>query len=156
MIGKGRSFLIRPVEAGDEARFIDMLGKLVATGPEPCSPEAPGHVWRQVMAAEGPMRMLVACDPGGMAVGFAIWVTFPYSWSARPVAYLLDVFVEEAHRRQGIATALIEEVGRIGKAAGWMKMYWMTQADNHRARAVYDRIAERSPLVRYDMLLNPH
>ncbi len=151
-----QGFLIRPCTAGDEQRFLEMFRDLVASGPEPCAPEAPAHVWCCVMSPEGPMRMLIAESAGGRPVGFALWVTFPYSWSARPVAYLLDVLVEQEMRRLGIGTALIEAVGAIGKREGWMKLFWMTQADNLEARAVYNRIAERSPLVRYDMFLNPH
>jgi GNAT superfamily N-acetyltransferase len=156
MAGSRQGFTIRPAESADESRFLDMFARLVTTGPEPCAPDAPAHVWRQVMADDGPMRMLIACDPEGVPVGFALWVTFPYSWSARPIAYLLDVFVEERARRLGLGTALIEEAASIGRREGWMKMYWMTQEDNARARAVYDRIAARSALVRYDMYLNPY
>jgi len=32
----------------------------------------------------------------------------------------------------------------------------MTQADNEAAHALYGKVAERSPLVRYDMMISDH
>jgi ribosomal protein S18 acetylase RimI-like enzyme len=55
-----------------------------------------------------------------------------------------------------VGRRLIQALAERGRAAGWLKIYWMTQADNAAAQALYDKLAKRSPLVRYDLLLAPH
>ena len=145
---------IRDPEARDRERWIDMFASLVATGPEPCAPDAPAFVWECVRHPGQPMKLLIAADPQDRAIGFALYLTHPYSWSRRPVAYLLDLYVEPEARGAGLGRALIERLAEIGREAGWMKIYWMTQADNEKAHALYGKLAERSALVRYDMHLN--
>ncbi len=146
--------MIRNAKAKDRERWLAMFAGLVATGPEPCAPDAPVFVWECVRDAEQSMKLLIAADPGDRAIGFALYLTHPYSWSRRPVAYLLDLYVEPEARGAGLGRALIERLAEIGRAEGWMKIYWMTQADNEKAHALYSKLAERSPLVRYDLNLN--
>jgi len=145
---------IRNAEAKDRERWLAMFASLVATGPEPCAPDAPAYVWDCVRDPGQSMKLLIAADPEDHAIGFALYLTHPYSWSRRPVAYLLDLYVEPEARGAGLGRALIERLAEIGREAGWMKIYWMTQADNAKAHALYSKLAERSPLVRYDLDLN--
>jgi GNAT superfamily N-acetyltransferase len=146
--------MIRSAEAGDRERWLGMFASLVATGPEPCAPDAPAFVWECVRDPDQSMNLLIAADPQDRAIGFALYLTHPYSWSRRPVAYLLDLYVEPEARGAGLGTALLERLAEIGRDSGWLKIYWMTQADNERAHALYGKLAERSPLVRYDLHLN--
>jgi GNAT superfamily N-acetyltransferase len=150
------AFHIREVALRDEQRWHAMFAALVATGPEPCAHDAPAFVWNSVTTADHPIRLLMAVDRKDEAIGFLLYLTHPYSWSCRPVAYLLDLYVEPANRGRGIGRALIERLTQIGREAGWLKVYWMTQADNEKAHALYGKIAQRSPLVRYDLILNDY
>jgi GNAT superfamily N-acetyltransferase len=147
---------IRPVEAGDEAAWRAMWDEFILTGPEPCAPEAPDHVWSSVMSADCDMAMIVAEENDGALIGFALYLPHPYSWSARPVCYLLDLYVAASARRRGIGEALMNRLGEIGRERGWLKVYWMTQEDNVASRALYDKVARKSELVRYDMYTNTH
>lgn len=145
---------IRKPEAGDRERWLAMFAGLVATGPEPCAPGAPEFVWECVRDGDQSMELLLAAGPQDRAIGFALYLTHPYSWSRRPVAYLLDLYVEPEARGAGIGTALIERLAEIGRDSGWLRIYWMTQADNEKAHALYGKLAQRSTLVRYDLPLN--
>ena len=147
-------FEIRPAASKDRDRWLSMFASLVATGPEPCAPDAPALVWERVLDTGQDMNLLIAADPQDRAIGFALYLTHPYSWTRRSIAYLLDLYVEPEVRGKGLGTALMERLADIGREAGWLKIYWMTEADNERAHALYGRVARRSPLVRYDMHLN--
>jgi GNAT superfamily N-acetyltransferase len=156
MPNKQAAFHIREVAPKDEKRWYAMFAALVATGPEPCAADAPGFVWDCASSIDHPMRLLIAADGSDEAIGFLLYLTHPYSWSRRPIAYLLDLFVEPDSRGSGIGGALIERLADIGRKSGWLKIYWMTQADNDKAHALYGKFAQRSPLVRYDLPLNEH
>jgi GNAT superfamily N-acetyltransferase len=142
---------VRQAAAADEQDFLAMWQDFVQAGPEPCSPEAAAHVWRSVMDPGNPLQCLIAAEDG-----LPVDLAHPYSWSPRAVCYLLDLYVRPQARRHGHGRALMNALAEIGRAQGWLRIYWMTQEDNARARAFYDKIARRAPLVRYDMYLAEH
>jgi ribosomal protein S18 acetylase RimI-like enzyme len=148
--------LIRPARAEDEQDWLALWRDFAATGPEPCAPDAAAAVWRRVTDPADPMKCIVAADSEDSVVGFVLYITHAYSWSTRLVCYLLDLYVRPESRQQGLGRALIDAVADIGRDEGWLKIYWMTQADNAAAQALYDKVGERSPLVRYDLYLAPH
>jgi GNAT superfamily N-acetyltransferase len=88
--------------------------------------------------------MLIARDSTGAAVGFA---TVDWKWSCLKgarVGYLEDLFVTPDARGGGIADTLIETCAERCRRRGMPAMQWLTQPDNHRAQAVYDRIGGTS------------
>ena len=56
-------------------------------------------------------------------------------------------------RSHGAAEALIASIRAEGIARGWSVIRWITAEDNARARAVYDRLADRTRWVTYDIRL---
>ena len=88
----------------------------------------------------------------GRATGFA---TVYWSWStssASRIGVMNDLYVAPDARGRGIAEALIgaclDEVRRAGAA----HLEWLTQPENRRARAVYDRVGARpSSWVEYSL-----
>ncbi|MDF3823571.1 GNAT family N-acetyltransferase [Leptospira sp. 96542] len=53
-------------------------------------------------------------------------------------------------RGQGIGRALIEAVAAQARQRGAARYYWLTQANNATARALYDQLAQHGGFVRYD------
>jgi ribosomal protein S18 acetylase RimI-like enzyme len=147
---------IRPARADDEQDWLALWKDFSVNGPEPCAPGAAAAAWRRVTDPSDPMKCIVAADSEDGVVGFVLYVTHAYSWSTRLICYLLDLYVRPESRQQGLGRALIDAIAEIGRKEGWLKIYWMTQADNAVAHALYDKVAERSPLVRYDLYLAPH
>ena len=153
---KQMKFTIRPAQASDRERWLSMFERHAALGPEPCAPEAPAYVWNCVLDQKEAMQLLIAADETDTAIGFLLYLSHPYSWSRRLITYLFDLYVEPDARGIGVGTSLMERLAEIGREAGWLKIYWMTQVDNDKARALYDKVAERSPLIRYDLYLNSY
>lgn len=107
-------------------------------------------VWAWIAAGE--IEALVA-ERAGALVGLAHFRAFRRPLSASTGGYLDDLFVDPAARGAGVAEALIDAVAAQGRAQGWSVIRWITADDNHRAQRVYDRCAERTGWVTYDIRL---
>jgi GNAT superfamily N-acetyltransferase len=88
----------------------------------------------------------------GQLVGIAHYLFHTSVWAPR-VCYLQDLFVSEAARGKGVARALIEGVADAARQAQAARYYWLTQEDNARARALYDRVGKFNGFLRYDFPL---
>ena len=89
----------------------------------------------------------------GQLVGIAHYLFHPTFWLA-DVCYLQDLFVDEAARGQGAASALIERVAQAARDLGASRLYWTTKQDNARARSLYDKVARFHGFIRYDYALD--
>jgi GNAT superfamily N-acetyltransferase len=85
----------------------------------------------------------------GRMVGLVHYLFHASTW-ASGVCYLQDLFVDPAVRGQGVGEALIEHVAAVARERGAARLYWLTQAHNARARALYDRVAQHKGFIRYD------
>ena len=56
-------------------------------------------------------------------------------------------------RGRGVAEALVEIVASEGQRRGWSVLRWITAESNYRARRFYDRIAEESDWITYQIRL---
>lgn len=107
-------------------------------------------VWGWILDPDHEVEALVA-ERDGELVGLAHVRPF-----ARPLAgsvggWLDDLFVDPAARGTGVVDALLDGVRARAVERGWSVVRWITADDNHRAQAVYDRVADRTPWVTYDL-----
>lgn len=65
--------------------------------------------------------------------------------------YLDDLFIAPAARGTGAFECLIVAIRELAAAEGWATVRWITAADNHRARAAYDRVATTTDWVTYQL-----
>ncbi len=93
----------------------------------------------------------IARDDHGRAVGFVNWTPHSSTWNPSGYCYLEDLFVAPDARGRGIGQALIAHVRDWADAAGYGKVYWLTQEANAVARAMYDRVAQSSGFVQYEI-----
>ena len=103
--------------------------------------------WRRLMA--GPELHGLAARLDGRVIGIAHY-TFQASVWFDDTCYLADLFVDETVRGQGAARALIEAVATAARDRGCPRYYWLTQANNVRARGLYDKVARHVGFIRYD------
>ena len=147
---------MRAAKPADEAHWRVMWADFLTDDDEPCPAEATTRLWQDALADDGPLHMLIAADESDAPIGFVVYVTHGYARSPRSVCYLIELYVDPSRRGAGLGSAMLEKLREIGRDAGWLKIYWMTQADNFAAHRLYDKFGRRSPLVRYDMQVNEY
>jgi GNAT superfamily N-acetyltransferase len=113
----------------------------------PTTPAEFEAAWGRVMAGREVHGLAARLD--GRLVGIAHYIFHPSTWAER-VCYLQDLFTHPQARGHGVARVLIASVAGKARAAGAARYYWLTQADNHTARALYDKVARHNGFIRYD------
>ncbi|SHF79810.1 GNAT family N-acetyltransferase [Streptoalloteichus hindustanus] len=109
------------------------------------------ETWRRLLG-EADLHGLGAWLDGKL-VGIAHYLFHVTLWLPDS-CYLQDLFVSEAARGRGAAQALVERVAEAARARGADRLYWTTEQNNTRARALYDRIARFHGFIRYDYPLH--
>ncbi len=109
------------------------------------------RVWGWILDPAHEVNALVAVDDSGQVVGFAHHRTFADPLEATTGCYLDDLYVAPDARGLGVAAALLAELRDRARVHGWSVVRWITAADNARAQRLYDRVAERTMWVTYDM-----
>ncbi len=107
-----------------------------------------------LVAGDG-VHGVLARDGEGTAVGFVHWLYHPSTWSIGPYCYLEeDLFVAagRARWREWARAHRARPAARRGRRRR-LKVYWQTRATNATARTLYDKVADLSGFVHYQIEL---
>jgi len=96
--------------------------------------------YREELFADEDQRTYVAVEAGEL-IGYATAerTETPPVFARGPAVNLGELFVGEAHRNDGIASALIERVERWAEAVDAERVTIAVNADNEPAKALYER-----------------
>jgi aminoglycoside 3-N-acetyltransferase I len=97
---------------------------------------------------------LAALEDGVVIGGLAAYELVKFE-QARSEIYIYDLAVAEPHRRQGIATALIAALGRLGAARGCQVMFVQADHGDDAAIALYTRLGTREEVLHFDIATGP-
>ncbi len=147
---------IRPLALDDYAQWLPLWDGYNAfygrSGATALAPRITAMTWSRFFDANEPVHALVAEVDGSIA-GIAHYLFHRSTTSIEPVCYLQDLFTAEAARGKGVAQALIAAVYEKAAQAGAGRVYWQTHETNATARALYDKVAERSGFIVYRKFL---
>ena len=93
----------------------------------------------------------LAALKGDEVVGGIVAYELPKYEQARSEIYLYDLAVAEAHRRQGIATALITELKRIAAERGAHVIFVQADLGDDPAVALYSKLGVRESVLHFDI-----
>lgn len=110
--------------------------------------ETSAVTWARLNDPAEPMVALGA-DADGRLCGIVHYLFHRSTWTVGNYCYLQDLFVAEDFRGRGIGRALIEAVYAAAREAGASRVYWLTHETNETARALYDKLADRSGFIQY-------
>lgn len=145
---------VRPIETDDRPVWEELYAGYCEFYKSPFTPEKAELVWSWLMNPEHQTSGLVAVDDDDTPIAIAHWREF-----ARPLAgslgiYLDDLFTHPDLRGTGAGTALIQRLQQIAKERGASVVRWITANDNFVAQQIYERLAQRTMWVTYDLAVN--
>ncbi len=144
---------IKHVVASDYQEWLGLWQAFQHDGPLPDNPVE--IMWQRYIDPDFAMWSLIArTKSDGQAVGLAVYTVHLHTDHAEGSCCLLDLYVSPKARRQGIAQSLIEHVEGHANALNCMSLFWVTGQDNTVAQSLYDRLAQPSQMVTYEMALD--
>ena len=143
---------IRRLGPGDIAAMRALNGVYGAAFDDPVTYRAdhPDDAWlgRQ-LGREGVIVLVAALD--GHIVGGLTAYELPKLEAARSEIYLYDLAVDAAHRRRGIATALIAELQHIAAETGAWAVFVQADYGDDPAVALYTGLGAREDVMHFDL-----
>lgn len=111
---------------------------------------APADDYLAELLAKDHVIALVAIAAGQVVGGLVAYELEKFERARREI-YIYDLAVAEDHRRQGIATALIESVRSIaGQRAAWV-VYVQADYGDTAAIALYEKLGIREDVMHFDI-----
>ena len=98
--------------------------------------------------------VVVAATIGDEVVGgLTVYILRKFE-QERSEFYIYDLAVAEAHRRKGIATALIKELQRVALERGAYVIFVQAHVGDDPAIALYTTLGERAEVLHFDFPVN--
>jgi GNAT superfamily N-acetyltransferase len=143
--------VIRPVAADERADWEPLWKGYQEFYKVAIPQETSAVTWARLHDPAEAMGVLGAYVEGRLC-GIAHYLFHRSCWTVGDYCYLQDLFVAEAARKRGLGRALICAVEDVARKAGASRLYWLTHETNTGARALYDKLAERSGFIQYRKL----
>ena len=117
-----------------ELADFEKLTHLVQVTPEKLHPHLFG---------ERPVAEALVAECGEQVVGFALYFTNFSTFLGQPGLYLEDLYVQPAHRGQGIGRALLLRLGGLARERGCGRFEWSVLDWNVNAIRFYERMGAK-------------
>ena len=98
-----------------------------------------------------PGNILLAATQDGVVIGALAAYVLQKFEQARSEIYIYDLAVDEAHRRKGIATALIEQLKSMARERGAWVIYVQADYGDDPAINLYTKLGTREDVMHFDM-----
>lgn len=93
----------------------------------------------------------VAAFAGSHVIGGIAAYVLPKFEQPRSEMYIYDLAVEEAHRRQGVATAMIQELRKLAVEMGIYVIFVQADLGDEPAIALYTKLGVREEVLHFDI-----
>lgn len=96
----------------------------------------------------------VAAFAGQHVIGGIAAYALPKFEQARTELYIYDLAVDEAYRRRGVATSMIEELKSVATARGMYVIFVQADHGDDAAIALYSKLGVREDVLHFDIALS--
>ncbi len=118
--------------------------------PDAYSARPPRGTYLQKLLGSDTFIALAAVSGAAVVGGLAAYV-LPKFEQERSEIYIYDLAVDVAHRRQGVAAALIAELQRIASVIGAYVIYVQADYGDEPAIALYTKLGVREDVMHFDI-----
>jgi aminoglycoside 3-N-acetyltransferase I len=143
---------IRTLAGNDVALLrgmLSMFGKAFADLPA-YTGQQPGDAYLQGLLASATFVAVAAIRGAHVIGGLAAYVLTKFE-QERSELYIYDLAVDEAHRRKGIATAMIGELQKLAAARGIYVIFVQADHGDDPAIALYTKLGVREDVLHFDI-----
>lgn len=147
-----RAFTIRRLGPDDLAlmdALLTVLGEAFGE-PDTYGRARPGAAYLKRLLGSEEFFALVAIQNGAVVGGLAAYELRKFE-QERSEIYIYDLAVLAAHRRQGVATALIEELKAIAASRGAWVIFVQADYGDEPAIALYTKLGVREDVMHFDI-----
>jgi len=106
----------------------------------------------QILASDN--FVAIAALDGTVVVGGLAGYILPKFEQARSEFYIYDLAVDAGHRRQGLATAMIEELKGVASRRGIYAVFVQADHGDDAAVALYTKVGTREDVIHFDITLS--
>lgn len=145
--------ILGPGDAASLRAMLSMFGKAFADS-ETYTARQPEDAYLERLLASDTFVAVAAFSAGDVIGGLAAYV-LPKFEQARSELYIYDLAVHEAHRRQGIATAMISALQRLATARGIYVIFVQADHADDPAIALYTKLGVREDVLHFDIAPAP-
>jgi GNAT superfamily N-acetyltransferase len=147
----GGSAVIRPINRNERADWQRLWQAYLSFYGASQEQRDADVAWARLHDPAEPMFGLGARLDGKL-LGIVHFLFHRSFWTEQDYCYLQDLFVAETARGLSLGRALIAAVVDKALEAKAGRVYWLTQEDNHVARALYEKVADRAGFIQYRIL----
>ncbi|TCL09714.1 ribosomal protein S18 acetylase RimI-like enzyme [Shimia isoporae] len=140
---------VRPLTASDETDWRRLWTDYLTFYESSVTEEVYRSTFERLLGDDPQDYTCLIAEVEGKPVGLTHYLFHRHAWKVENVCYLQDLFADPDVRGKGIGRALIEAVYAAADAAGSPTVYWLTQDFNTTARQLYDRVAAKTPFIKY-------
>ncbi|MBP0463787.1 GNAT family N-acetyltransferase [Roseomonas sp. PWR1] len=137
---------IRDAGTRDAEALLALMRELNQDQGDPTELLTEAHVARDVIADQGTIAVVAEGDDGSL-IGYVTAHATYESGHAERGLYVADLYVAPAHRRRGVARALLAAAARRGHAIGARHLWLTAKQGNAVAHAFYRRLGSKGEAV---------
>ena len=110
-------------------------------------------VWSWIFDENHQFFALIAKDSLAGSLGLMHYRAMPSPLRGKMVGFLDDLYIKPEHRGKGVVENLYSALNKSASEQNWPFVRWMTADNNYRGRGVYDKIAEKTQWLTYQMTI---
>ncbi len=143
---------VRRVDDDEFFTWLDLYAGYGEFYETPLTDEKAVLVWSWLTDPSHELEAYFALNEAGEPIGLAHVRVFSRPLAGSRGLFLDDLFVAPDARGEGAATAILETLRTRALDEGLSVVRWITAADNEAAKRVYDRLAQKTEWVTYDLV----
>jgi aminoglycoside 3-N-acetyltransferase I len=140
---------LRPESSHLVPGLLTMFGKAFEDEETYSAKRADAAYLNKLLANDSVFALAAVKD--GEVIGGLVAYELPKIEQARSEIYIYDLAVDSAHRRQGVATALIQALQPLARACGAWVIYVQADYGDEPAIALYTKLGAREDVMHFDI-----